>query len=82
MEESLSLFFIYMMEQLTSSLVPPRASSKSNVASSGQQVAGSVAKRYVFLCLPGRILTEMGRLSNELMTLMVCGYISFAMASG
>ncbi|KDR81378.1 hypothetical protein GALMADRAFT_59108 [Galerina marginata CBS 339.88] len=43
------------MEQLTSSLAPPRASSKSNVASSSQQVAGSVAKR----------------LSNELMTLMM-----------
>jgi len=43
------------MEQLTSSLVPPRAPSKSNVASSSQQVAGSVAKR----------------LSNELMTLMM-----------
>ncbi|KIM49004.1 hypothetical protein M413DRAFT_92792 [Hebeloma cylindrosporum] len=43
------------MEQLTSSLAPPRASPKSNVASSSQQVAGSVAKR----------------LSNELMTLMM-----------
>jgi hypothetical protein len=36
-----------IMEQLTSSLAPPRASPKSNVASSSQQVAGSVAKRYV-----------------------------------
>ncbi|KAF9052775.1 ubiquitin-conjugating enzyme/RWD-like protein [Panaeolus papilionaceus] len=43
------------MEQVTSSIVPPRASSKSNVASSTQQVAGSVAKR----------------LTNELMTLMM-----------
>ncbi|KAF8163075.1 ubiquitin-conjugating enzyme/RWD-like protein [Crassisporium funariophilum] len=43
------------MEQLTSSLAPPRASPKSNVASSSQQASGSVAKR----------------LSNELMTLMM-----------
>ncbi|KAJ3508198.1 hypothetical protein NLJ89_g5887 [Agrocybe chaxingu] len=43
------------MEQLTSSLAPPRSAPKSNVASSSQQVAGSVAKR----------------LSSELMTLMM-----------
>jgi len=43
------------MEQLTSSLAPPRAPQKSSVAGSTQQVAGSVAKR----------------LSNELMTLML-----------
>ncbi|KAF9475673.1 hypothetical protein BDN70DRAFT_883442 [Pholiota conissans] len=43
------------MEQVTSSLAPPRASPKANVASSSQQVAGSVAKR----------------LSSELMTLMM-----------
>ncbi|KAF9532421.1 ubiquitin-conjugating enzyme/RWD-like protein [Crepidotus variabilis] len=43
------------MEQLTTSLAPPRQSQKSNVTSSNQQAAGSVAKR----------------LSNELMTLMM-----------
>jgi len=43
------------MEQLTTSLVPPRAPAKSNAAGSSQQGAGSVAKR----------------LSNELMTLMM-----------
>ncbi|KAG7092182.1 hypothetical protein E1B28_008551 [Marasmius oreades] len=43
------------MEQLTTSLVPPRPSNKTAPANSTQQVAGSVAKR----------------LSNELMTLMM-----------
>ncbi|KJA27298.1 hypothetical protein HYPSUDRAFT_131405 [Hypholoma sublateritium FD-334 SS-4] len=43
------------MEQITSSLGPSRTSPKSNVTSSSQQVAGSVAKR----------------LSSELMTLMM-----------
>ncbi|KAF8874642.1 ubiquitin-conjugating enzyme E2 [Gymnopilus junonius] len=43
------------MEQLNTPAAPPRPAPKSNVASSGQQVAGSVAKR----------------LSNELMTLMM-----------
>ncbi|KAF8078167.1 ubiquitin-conjugating enzyme/RWD-like protein [Lyophyllum atratum] len=43
------------MEQLTTSLAPPRAPQKANVAGSSQQVAGSVAKR----------------LGNELMTLMM-----------
>lgn len=43
------------MEQVTSSLAPSRASAKSNVQSTSQQGAGSVAKR----------------LSNELMTLMM-----------
>ncbi|KAJ7090191.1 ubiquitin-conjugating enzyme/RWD-like protein [Mycena belliarum] len=43
------------MEQLTTSLAPPRANLKPSVTSSTQQVAGSVAKR----------------LTNELMTLMM-----------
>ncbi|KAG5341060.1 hypothetical protein C0989_011919 [Termitomyces sp. Mn162] len=43
------------MEQLTTSLVPPRQSQKTNATESSQQVAGSVAKR----------------LGNELMTLMM-----------
>ncbi|KAG9226040.1 hypothetical protein CCMSSC00406_0008702 [Pleurotus cornucopiae] len=43
------------MEQLTSSLAPPRSNNKSNVAGTPQPAAGSVAKR----------------LSNELMTLMM-----------
>ncbi|KAF9459354.1 ubiquitin-conjugating enzyme/RWD-like protein [Collybia nuda] len=43
------------MEQLTTSLVPPRASQKPGVAGPSQPVAGSVAKR----------------LGNELMTLMM-----------
>ncbi|KAK7023867.1 ubiquitin-conjugating enzyme/RWD-like protein [Favolaschia claudopus] len=43
------------MEQLTTSLAPPRANPKPSVINSSQQVAGSVAKR----------------LSNELMTLMM-----------
>ncbi|KAH9483829.1 Ubiquitin-conjugating enzyme E2 11 [Psilocybe cubensis] len=43
------------MEQLTSSIAPPRSSPKSSAPSSTQQGAGSVAKR----------------LSNELMTLMM-----------
>ncbi|KAJ7286009.1 ubiquitin-conjugating enzyme/RWD-like protein [Mycena rebaudengoi] len=43
------------MEQLTTSLAPPRANPKPSVTNSSQQVAGSVAKR----------------LTNELMTLMM-----------
>ncbi|KAF7338614.1 Ubiquitin-conjugating enzyme E2 [Mycena venus] len=43
------------MEQLTTSLAPPRANPKPTATNSSQQVAGSVAKR----------------LSNELMTLMM-----------
>ncbi|PFH46117.1 hypothetical protein AMATHDRAFT_70602 [Amanita thiersii Skay4041] len=43
------------MEQLTSSLAPPRSSQKSNVTTSNQQNSGSVTKR----------------LGNELMTLMM-----------
>ncbi|KAL0947300.1 hypothetical protein HGRIS_013419 [Hohenbuehelia grisea] len=43
------------MEQVTSSLAPPRSSTKSSVTDSSSQVAGSVTKR----------------LSNELMTLMM-----------
>ncbi|KAJ7756807.1 ubiquitin-conjugating enzyme/RWD-like protein [Mycena maculata] len=43
------------MEQLTSSLAPPRPNPKPSVTNSSQQVAGSVAKR----------------LTNELMTLMM-----------
>src|SRR5882757_5095326 len=63
------------MEQLTSSLAPPRAPPKSNVASSSQQVAGSVAKRY-FLAVFLQARSDINfRLSNELMTLMVCGYM-------
>jgi hypothetical protein len=65
----------YIMEQLTSSLAPPRASPKSNVASSSQQVAGSVAKRYFFSVFLQARSDINFRLSNELMTLMVCGYM-------
>ncbi|KAJ7043287.1 ubiquitin-conjugating enzyme/RWD-like protein [Mycena alexandri] len=43
------------MEQLTTSLAPPRANPKPSVTNSSQQVAGSVAKR----------------LGNELMSLMM-----------
>ncbi|KAJ7197240.1 ubiquitin-conjugating enzyme/RWD-like protein [Mycena pura] len=43
------------MEQLTTSLAPPRANPKPSVTNASQQVAGSVAKR----------------LTNELMTLMM-----------
>lgn len=43
----LNLLYNYTMEQVTSSLAPPRAAPKSNTSSSSQQVAGSVAKRSV-----------------------------------
>ena len=49
--------FLFIMEQLTSSLAPPRSSSKSSVASSSQQVAGSVAKRCAFSEFVRRVLT-------------------------
>ena len=63
-----------IMEQLTSSLAPPRSSPKSSVASSTQQVAGSVAKRCVFSVFSKARSDKYSRLSNELMTLMVCDY--------
>lgn len=61
------------MEQVTSSLAS-RTPAKSNVQNSTQQSAGSVTKRWDFeleLQMSGKPIAK-SRLSNELMTLMVC----------
>jgi len=58
------------MEQITSSLAV-RTAPKSTVSGSGSDAAGSVTKRFFSLNLAYNSLISSGRLSNELMTLMV-----------
>jgi len=61
------------MEQVTSALAS-RTPVKSNVQNSTQQSAGSVTKRWdseLKLQISGKLIAK-SRLSNELMTLMVC----------
>jgi hypothetical protein len=58
------------MEQITSSLAA-RTAPKSTVSGSGSDAAGSVTKRFFFLEFSYNSLISSGRLSNELMTLMV-----------
>ena len=64
----------HLMDQLTSSLAPPRSMPKSAVADSPQDVAGSVTKRCVLTTGPQSKVTNGWldiSLSSELMTLMV-----------
>jgi hypothetical protein len=71
------------MEQITTSLAV-RTAQKSTVSGSGSDAAGSVTKRFLpFLSFERNVLiSHLGRLSNELMTLMVSVLYTVSLASG